>query len=96
MIVPEVVLDISVTVPEVVPDIVIVQVAAMSPVIQAGLSSGQLVTRDSGQGSPCLDLGKINSSLVEDMTARGVDLLVLEGMGRAIHTNLYIKFRYLP
>jgi len=69
------------------------QVAAMSPVIQAGLSSGQLVTRDSGQGSPCLDLGKINSSLVEDMTARGVDLLVLEGMGRAIHTNLYTKFR---
>ncbi len=26
------------------------------------------------------------------MTERKVDLLVLEGMGRAIHTNLYAKF----
>lgn len=27
------------------------------------------------------------------MTIQGVDLLVLEGMGRAIHTNLYTKFK---
>jgi hypothetical protein len=29
---------------------------------------------------------------VNTMTERKVDLLVLEGMGRAIHTNLYAKF----
>merc|ERR1711874_538373 len=74
-------------------NLLLLQVAGMSPVIQSGLESGQLVSRDSGQGSPCLDLAKINSGLVEEMTARGVDLLVLEGMGRAIHTNLYTKFR---
>ncbi len=26
------------------------------------------------------------------MVDKGVDLVVLEGMGRAIHTNLYAKF----
>ena len=34
---------------------------------------------------------RMNYSLTEEMTARGVDLLVLEGMGRAIHTNLYTR-----
>jgi hypothetical protein len=31
--------------------------------------------------------------LAEELLSRGVDLLVLEGMGRAIHTNLYTKFK---
>ena len=35
--------------------------------------------------------GKIKPK-VNTMTERKVDLLVLEGMGRAIHTNLYAKF----
>ena len=34
--------------------------------------------------------GKIKPK-VNTMTERKVDLLVLEGMGRAIHTNLYAK-----
>ena len=33
-----------------------------------------------------------NETQVNTMTERKVDLLVLEGMGRAIHTNLYAKF----
>ena len=31
-------------------------------------------------------------TLVDAMVIQGVDLIVLEGMGRAIHTNLYSKF----
>ena len=31
--------------------------------------------------------------MAEEMKSQGVDLLVLEGMGRAIHTNLYTKFK---
>jgi type II pantothenate kinase len=31
--------------------------------------------------------------LAEELLSLGVDLLVLEGMGRAIHTNLYTKFK---
>ena len=34
---------------------------------------------------------RMNYALTEEMTGRGVDLLVLEGMGRAVHTNLYTK-----
>ena len=32
-------------------------------------------------------------SLVDAMMEQNVDLIVLEGMGRAIHTNLYAKFQ---
>ena len=32
-------------------------------------------------------------SLVDAMIEENVDLIVLEGMGRAIHTNLYAKFQ---
>ena len=38
-----------------------------------------------GQGSPCLDLRRIPNTLA-DATV-GTDLVVVEGMGRAIHTN---------
>ena len=43
----------------------------------------------SGSGSPCLDLRRI-SSAVADATV-GADLVIIEGMGRAIHTNLRTK-----
>lgn len=32
-------------------------------------------------------------SLVDAMIEQEVDLIVLEGMGRAVHTNLYAKFK---
>ena len=63
-----------------------------SPILSTALSSGSLLCLDSGQSSPCLDLTKLNSHLVDTMLDRGVDLLVLEGMGRAVHTNLYAQF----
>jgi len=72
--------------------ILLSQVAEVSPVIKEGLLSGKLVARESGQASPCLDLSRLNHQLAEDMKQMGVDLIVLEGMGRAIHTNLYTPF----
>jgi len=44
-----------------------------------------------GNGGPCLDLRRVPAMLA-DATV-GVDLLVIEGMGRAIHTNLYAAFK---
>ena len=38
-----------------------------------------------GQGSPCLDLRRVPDTLA-DATV-GADLVVVEGMGRSIHTN---------
>ena len=39
------------------------QVSKMSPVISEGLDTGMLVARDSGQGSPCLDLARMNQEV---------------------------------
>ena len=69
------------------------QVSKVSEVICSGLDTEMLVTRDSGQGSPCLDLARLHYDLAEEMTSQGVDLIVLEGMGRAIHTNFHTKFK---
>ena len=43
-----------------------------------------------GQGSPCVDLGRITDRLAA--LAVEADLLVLHGMGRAIHTNYHARF----
>ena len=55
------------------------------------LTTGSLTVCASGSGSPCLDFRRISSELCE--AAQGVDLLVLEGMGRAVHTNYAAAFR---
>jgi type II pantothenate kinase len=44
-----------------------------------------------GQGSPCLDLRRV-SAAVADATV-GTDLVIIEGMGRAVHTNLHAAFK---
>ena len=47
-----------------------------------------------GQGSPTLDLRRVPDTLA-DATV-GADLVVIEGMGRAIHTNLNVRFKWVP
>ncbi|KAK9799347.1 hypothetical protein WJX73_008823 [Symbiochloris irregularis] len=44
-----------------------------------------------GQGSPCLDLRRVPDTLAD--ATIGADLVILEGMGRAIHTNLRTRFK---
>lgn len=44
-----------------------------------------------GQASPCLDLSRIAQDLINLVLQMGTDLVIIEGMGRAIHTNLYAK-----
>lgn len=51
-----------------------------------------LLVMETGQASPCLDLRFVDESICRTMTSSGTDLVVLEGMGRAVHTNLYTKF----
>ncbi|KDD72143.1 hypothetical protein H632_c3796p0 [Helicosporidium sp. ATCC 50920] len=43
----------------------------------------------SGSGSPCLDLRRISCDLAD--AATGADLVVIEGMGRALHTNYHTR-----
>ncbi|KAL4425789.1 hypothetical protein ABPG75_009805 [Micractinium tetrahymenae] len=43
----------------------------------------------SGSGSPCLDLRRVSSEVAD--AAVGTDLVVIEGMGRAVHTNYFTR-----
>lgn len=46
---------------------------------------------ESGSGSPCLDLRCVSAQLAR--AAPGTDLTIIEGMGRAVHTNLWARFK---
>ena len=52
---------------------------------------GRLFVCSNGQGSPCLDLRRVPDSLADACV--GADLVIVEGMGRAIHTNFRARFK---
>ena len=55
----------------------------------------RLYVTGNGQGSPCLDLRRVPDTLA-DATV-GTDLVIIEGMGRAIHTNYkYVRLLMHP
>ncbi|GFP92357.1 pantothenate kinase 2 [Phtheirospermum japonicum] len=50
-----------------------------------------LMVVENGCGSPCIDLRQVSSELAA--AAKDADLVILEGMGRALHTNFNAKFK---
>ncbi|XP_024385144.1 pantothenate kinase 2 isoform X2 [Physcomitrium patens] len=50
-----------------------------------------LTVVENGCGSPCIDFRQVSSELAS--LADDTDLVVLEGMGRALHTNFNAKFK---
>ncbi|ESO10934.1 hypothetical protein HELRODRAFT_109215 [Helobdella robusta] len=68
------------------------RLAKQCDVINLALNDGRLLVMESGQGSPCLDLRYIDYDLGQKMMELNTDLIILEGMGRSIHTNLFAKF----
>ncbi|KAI3673513.1 hypothetical protein L6452_39635 [Arctium lappa] len=54
-------------------------------------SSTRLMVVENGCGSPCIDLRQVSSELAA--AAKDADLVVLEGMGRALHTNYNARFK---
>ncbi|XP_027167715.1 pantothenate kinase 2 [Coffea eugenioides] len=54
-------------------------------------SSVPLMVVENGCGSPCIDLRQVSSELAA--AAKEADLVILEGMGRSLHTNFNAKFR---
>ncbi|PNF40290.1 hypothetical protein B7P43_G05770 [Cryptotermes secundus] len=68
------------------------QAAAVCGVIRSALNAGTLIPMETAQAGPCLDLSRLNLDLANAMSSQGVDLIVLEGMGRALHTNLEALF----
>ncbi|XP_061868924.1 4'-phosphopantetheine phosphatase isoform X2 [Colius striatus] len=67
--------------------IVTERIAAMDPVIQSALREEKLLLVQTGSSSPCLDLSRLDKGLAVLVRERQTDLVVIEGMGRAIHTN---------
>ncbi|KAL4622527.1 pantothenate kinase 4 isoform X1 [Arapaima gigas] len=65
------------------------RIAAMDSIIHAALKEDRLTLVQSGSSSPCLDLSRLDKALATVVLERHTDLVVIEGMGRAIHTNYY-------
>ncbi|KAI7754072.1 hypothetical protein M8C21_009587 [Ambrosia artemisiifolia] len=55
------------------------------------LSSTPLMVVENGCGSPCIDLRQVSSELAA--VAKDADLVILEGMGRSLHTNFNARFK---
>ena len=64
--------------------------AGLDDQIDDAVRSGALSVVSSGAGSPCLDFRRLSNDAC--VAARDADLIVLEGMGRAVHTNYRAQF----
>ncbi|XP_068641687.1 pantothenate kinase 2-like isoform X2 [Aristolochia californica] len=54
-------------------------------------SVAPLMVVENGCGSPCTDFRQVSSELAA--AAKEADLIILEGMGRALHTNFNARFK---
>ncbi|KAJ1969411.1 hypothetical protein IWQ62_000645 [Dispira parvispora] len=63
---------------------------SLVPDLARFIRKGRLQVFGNGNATPCLDLSRLNEDLVE--VCQKVDLVILEGMGRAIHTNFRARF----
>uniref|UniRef100_A0A8C0QYX6 4'-phosphopantetheine phosphatase n=1 Tax=Canis lupus dingo TaxID=286419 RepID=A0A8C0QYX6_CANLU len=59
----------------------------------SALREERLLLMQTGSSSPCLDLSRLDKGLAVLVRERGADLVVIEGMGRAVHTNYYAALR---
>ncbi|MCC7409419.1 MAG: DUF89 family protein [Phycisphaeraceae bacterium] len=69
------------------------QAAGADPLIRQALADGRLEAIPSGNGSPLIDLRHVSDELAQAVIQRRCDLLILQGMGRAIETNFEARFR---
>jgi len=67
------------------------QVAAFDGPIAEAKESGQLQMIPSGNGAPLVDLSRLSPELVEAARREPVDLVMIEGMGRAMESNFYAE-----
>jgi type II pantothenate kinase len=59
--------------------------------VQNVSSVPRLMVVENGCGSPCIDFRQVSSDLAA--AANEADLVILEGMGRALHTNFNARFK---
>lgn len=65
----------------------IATIAKFDGVIREAVQNKQLTLVASGNNAPLIDLSRVSDELAAAVDAAGVDLVVLEGMGRAVESN---------
>ncbi|KAJ2440059.1 hypothetical protein IWW46_004157 [Coemansia sp. RSA 2440] len=68
----------------------LVDIVRRARVIDPAFRTDMLSVCGTGSSGPCLDLRKLDARLVQ--TSQNADLVVIVGMGRAIHSNYYARF----
>lgn len=66
------------------------ELGEIDPILGGLLADGRITTVSTGSGSPLIDLGRISDAC--NAVAEACDLVVLEGMGRAIESNWRATF----
>ncbi|KAI8822569.1 fumble-domain-containing protein [Fimicolochytrium jonesii] len=61
------------------------------PTLQSAWTEKRLGVVETGMSGPCLNLRRVGEELAA--SCQGVDFLVIEGMGRAIHTNFFAQLK---
>lgn len=60
--------------------------------IREAIGHGDLIVLADGNGFPLIDLSRLDPAFVAEVAQRPVDLVVLEGMGRALESNYDARF----
>ena len=66
------------------------EIGLVDDTIASAVAEKKLRVVPNGSGTPMIDLSKVSPQVVAE--CEGVDLLVLEGMGRSIESNLHALF----
>lgn len=66
--------------------------ACQCSILDSAWRNGRLLVYANGQSGPCLDMRTLPRELCDAIATNETDLLVIEGMGRALHTNLHARF----
>ena len=63
------------------------RIAELDPLVRDAWASGQLTALADGNGAPLIDLTRLDPGFVAATSAEPIDLVVIEGMGRALESN---------
>jgi len=70
---------------------IVQELAALDGELQSFVTAGLFVVVSTGNDVPLIDLSKVSEELNE--ASEGADLVLLEGMGRTVESNLHTKFK---
>ena len=68
------------------------RIAAFDTPVREALADDRLRVLADGNGAPLIDLTKLDPAFVQAAAAEPVDLVVLQGMGRAVESNFTARF----